>query len=144
MLDAKGRVSVPASFRNDCSASGFDGIVVWPSLDGQYLEGGDMGLLSYYQSALDEMAPFDAAREALEIVIFGESQKLGFDSTGRVSLPKAFRDYAHLDGSVTFVGRGRKFEIWNTEAHQARLADVRATAREGRKLLRAPKNGAAS
>jgi len=43
-LDAKGRVSVPADFRATISEtpskSPFDGIVVWPSLDGNYLEGG--------------------------------------------------------------------------------------------------------
>ena len=43
-LDAKGRVSVPADFRSVIGESGredgFDGIIVWPSFDGAYLEGG--------------------------------------------------------------------------------------------------------
>ena len=136
MLDAKGRVSVPASFRATCSASGYDGIVVWPSLDGVYLEGGDLSILSYYQGALDQIDMYDEGREALELVIFGESEKLGFDSTGRIGLPSAFRDYAGLDGKVTFIGRGRKFEIWNAHKHDMRKAELREKARLNRHRMK--------
>lgn len=139
-LDAKGRVSVPASFRSTCAASGFEGIVLWPSLDGTYLEGGDLSILSYYQDALDRLDMYDAGREALELVIFGESEKLSFDSTGRVGLPAGFRDYAALDGKVTFVGRGRKFELWNPDLHEARKSDLRDAARANRHRMRPPQN----
>jgi len=140
-LDAKGRVSVPASFRTHCAASGYEGIVVWPSLDGDYLEGGDLALLGYYQDMLDRMDAYDSGREALELVIFGESEKLSFDSTGRVSLPKAFRDYADLNGKVTFVGRGRKFEIWSPEAHEARKTELRDAARANRHRMKSSSPG---
>ena len=135
-LDAKGRVSVPASFRSECSKSGFDGIVLWPSLDGAYLEGGDVSVLKHYQNMLDRMDMYDPGREALELVIFGESETLAFDSTGRVSLPSKFRGYAGLEGSVTFVGRGRKFEVWNATAHEARRADLKATALANRHRMK--------
>jgi len=127
-LDTKGRVSVPASFRANCSGSGFEGVVLWPSLDGGYLEGGDVSLLHHYQDMLGLMDMYDPGREALELVIFGESEMLSFDSTGRVSLPAKFREYAGLDAKVAFVGRGRKFEVWNEAAHDARRAELQATA----------------
>ena len=137
-LDVKGRVSVPASFRTTCAASGFEGIVVWPSLDGDYLEGGDLSVLDYYQGALDQMDMYDPGREALELVIFGESEKIGFDSTGRISLPARFRDHAGLNGKITFVGRGRKFEIWSPEKHDARKAELRETALANRHRMKPP------
>ena len=135
-LDAKGRVSVPASFRTHCAASDFEGVVVWPSLDGAYLEGGDFSVLSHYQAMLDGMDMYDAGREALELVIFGESEKLGFDSTGRISLPAKFRDHAGLSGKVTFVGRGRKFEIWDEAAHESRRNELREKARANRHRMK--------
>lgn len=139
-LDTKGRVSVPASFRSTCAASGFEGIVLWPSLDGQYLEGGDLSILTYYQDALDRLDMYDAGREALELIIFGESEKLGFDSTGRIGLPAVFREYAGLDGKVTFVGRGRKFELWNPDLHEARKSELREAARANRHRMKPPQN----
>lgn len=135
-LDAKGRISVPANFRAHCSASGFEGVVLWPSLDGAYLEGGDLSVLSHYQDMLDRMDMYDAGREALELVIFGESEKLSFDSTGRISLPAKFRDHAMLSGGVTFVGRGRKFEVWDEAAHEARRAELREKALANRHRMK--------
>jgi len=135
-LDAKGRVSVPASFRSHCSASGFDGIVLWPSLDGAYLEGGDVSVLGYYQEMLERMDPYDEGREALELIIFGEGEKLSFDSTGRVGLSPDFREHAGLSGKVTFIGRGRKFEVWDEGAHEARRADLREKARVNRHRMK--------
>ncbi len=135
-LDAKGRISVPASFRTQCAVSGFEGVVLWPSLDGAYLEGGDQSILVHYQEMLDQMDMYDPGREALELVIFGESEFLSFDSTGRVSLPAKFRDYAGFDGKVTFVGRGRKFEVWDARAHETRRADLKATALANRHRMK--------
>lgn len=135
-LDAKGRVSVPASFRSHCSTSGFEGIVLWPSLDGAYLEGGDVSVLAHYQEMLERMDPYDEGREALELIIFGESEKLSFDSTGRIGLPSHFREHAGLSGKVTFIGRGRKFEVWDEEAHEARRVALREKARANRHRMK--------
>lgn len=109
---------------------------MWPSLDGAYLEGGDFTVLSHYQAMLDNLGLYDAGREALELVIFGESEKLAFDSTGRISMPAKFREYAGLSGRVTFVGRGRKFEIWDEFAHEARRSDLREKALANRHRMK--------
>lgn len=135
-LDAKGRVSVPASFRSKCSKSGFEGVVLWPSLDGAYLEGGDLSVLEHYQEMLSRLDVYDEGREALELVIFGESEKLNFDSTGRISLPAAFREHAGLSGKITFVGRGRKFELWDEASHEARRMSLREKARANRHRMK--------
>jgi len=77
-----------------------------------------------------------AASEALELVIFGESERLSFDSTGRISLPAKFREHAGLDAKVTFVGRGRKFEIWNEAAHEERRDELRERALANRHRMK--------
>jgi len=135
-LDAKGRVSVPANFRAQCSGSGFEGVVLWPSLDGAFLEGGDVSILSHYQEMLDRMDMYDPGREALELVIFGESETLSFDATGRVSLPTKFREHAGLSGKITFIGRGRKFEVWDEAAHEARRQALREMALANRHRMK--------
>ena len=138
-LDAKGRVSVPADFRATISEtpskSPFDGIVVWPSLDGSYLEGGGISLLEDFQSSLDQREHYDAERSALQYMIFASSRQLAFDGGGRVSLPKDLHEYAGLNGKVTFVGLGRRFEIWSPKALEDRKEGLLALARESRHLL---------
>jgi MraZ protein len=139
-LDAKGRVSVPADFRATIAATPsrlpFDGIVVWPSLDGNYLEGGGISLLEDFQASLDQREHYDEARSSLQYMIFSSARQLAFDSGGRVSLPKDLHEYAGLNGKVTFVGLGRRFEIWSPKALEARKEGLLALARESRHLLK--------
>ena len=135
-LDANGRVSVPADFRNVVANSNFDGIIVWPSFDGAYLEGGGIALLEDYQKSLDHIDHYDEGRIALQRAIFAASRPLSFDSGGRVSLPKDLHEYAGLNGKVTFVGLGRRFEIWSPKALEAQNENIRKLARENRHRLK--------
>ena len=135
-LDSKGRISVPADFRAVVGDGTFDGIIVWPSFDGAYLEGGGIALMRDYQVLLENMDPYDDARIAFERAIFAESRRLSFDANGRVSLPKELADYAELNGNATFIGLGRRFEVWNPERYEAKATSARQMARENRHRLR--------
>jgi len=142
-LDAKGRVSVPADFRNVVANSAFDGIIVWPSFDGPYLEGGGIALLEDYQKSLDRIDHYDEGRIALQRAIFAASRPLSFDGGGRVSLPKDLHEYAGLNGKVTFVGLGRRFEIWSPKALEAQNENIRKLAKENRHRLKPVLDGGA-
>ena len=135
-LDSKGRVSVPAEFRAVVADSDFDGIIVWPSFDGAYLEGGGIALLQKYLGLLENMDPYDDARIAIERTIFAESKRLAFDANGRVSLPKDIAESAKLNGQVAFVGLGHRFEIWSPALYEAQSVDARALAKANRHRLR--------
>jgi len=86
--------------------------------------------------ALETLDYYDEGRIALQRAIFAESRRLPFDSGGRISLPKDMHEYAELNGKITFVGLGRRFEIWSPQAHEARATDMRRLARENRHRLK--------
>lgn len=140
-LDAKGRVSVPVDFRTSVALDGikhnddFDGIVVWPSIDGRWLEGGGMSLVRSHQIMLNNLQPHDPARIAFERAFFGESFRLAFDASGRVSLPKELAEFANFDKQVSFVGMGERFEIWDADAYTAKAKLVRKMAKDTRQIL---------
>ena len=135
-LDSKGRISVPADFRAVVGDGTFDGIIVWPSFDGAYLEGGGIALLQDYQILLENMDPYDDARIAFERALFAEARRLSFDANGRVTLPKELADYADLSGQATFIGLGRRFEVWNPKKYEAKSEEARKMARENRHRLK--------
>ena len=144
-VDAKGRVSVPADFRAVVRGGMFDGIIVWPSFDGPYLEGGGQALMERYQALIEEMDPYDDARIAFERAIFGAAKPLAFDSNGRVTLPKELIDHAGLDARATFVGLGSRFEIWAPEAYEAHKATAQQFARDNKRSLKlGPRPGGAA
>ena len=74
-------------------------------------------------------------------MIFASSRQLAFDGGGRVSLPKDLHEYAGLNGKVTFVGLGRRFEIWSPKALEDRKEGLLALARESRHLLKTVPSG---
>jgi MraZ protein len=138
-LDAKSRISVPSDFRSEVSGSAFDGVVVWPSLTKNCLEGGDITLIEGFVRSLDKLSglsEFDDKKEAILVSIIGAGRKLSFDGGGRITLPKEFAEFASLSDRATFVGLGRRFEIWEPDTHEARLVDARRIARENQHLLR--------
>ena len=135
-VDAKGRVSVPADFRAVVRGGPFDGVVVWPSFEGPYLEGGGQQLLERYAESLEAMDPYDDNRDAIEHAIFASARPLSFDSTGRVVLPKDFIDHAGIDGKATFVGLSSRFQIWNPDAYSEHRERARARAKENKHALR--------
>ena len=128
-LDAKGRISVPSDFRAVVGEGHFDGIIIWPSFDGPYLEGGGIALIEEYAKSLETMDYYDEARDSLQRAIFAESRRLSFDSGGRVTLPKDLAEHAGLNGSATFVGLGKRFEIWNSKEYESRRKAARENAR---------------
>lgn len=138
---------MPADFRSVVRGGPFDGIIVWPSFDGPYLEGGGQALLERYQTLIEEMDPYDEARIAFERAIFGAAKPLAFDSNGRVTLSKDLIEHAGLDGKATFVGLGSRFEIWSPDTYEAHKSDAQAFARDNKRSLRLtprPKPGGAA
>ena len=134
-IDAKGRTSVPGAFRDVVEE---DAVYVWPSVHGNFLEGGDRKLMDALQAEIFERVAEGTlsveAAQAQQMVLLGGAKRLGYDKTGRIVLPQEFRDHADLGNAACFVGLGNRFEIWEPGAHEQRIAAARERARSTRLL----------
>jgi MraZ protein len=135
-LDAKRRIVVPQEFRALVSGP-FDGIICFPSIEADCIEGGGQTLFDRYQGVVDELDFGDPLRTALETSIFGGMARLSFDTAGRVTLPENLCDMFGLNDWVVVVGLRDRFQIWERDAFQAHRASQREAAREGLAQLRA-------
>jgi len=134
-IDAKGRVSVPASFRAVLAKEQSDEIFCHPALDSAALDAGGPRLVKHIRGLLEDLAPYSDEKDQLATALFGESEYLKIDNDGRIVLPQRLRDVAGFDGQVTFVGLGDKFQMWEpTQFEDARNA-ARSKVRDLRKLL---------
>ena len=129
-VDAKGRVSIPAPFRAVMARDGFEGLYVHPSLDARAVDAGGNLLLSEIETFLAGFAAYSDERDRLSTALFGTSEILKIDPEGRIPLTDAVRQHAGLGESVTFVGLGRKFQIWDPDGFRAHLEEARARVRE--------------
>lgn len=123
VLDAKGRTSIPAKFREVLSGCADDRLVLSMDLQGQCLEVrpyDDWNELLERVRALPVTHP---ARRHFERVVVGQAEILTTDKQGRILVPPALREKVGLDKAVYFVGQIDRFQIWDSAAWQKALAE---------------------
>ncbi len=123
-LDAKGRVSVPASFRAVLARDGFDGLYCYPALDRPALDAGGNALLAELETLAAGFLPFSEQREQFSLALYGSSETLKIDGEGRVVLSDAHKNYAGISDAAVFVGLGHKFRIWEPGRFRAEMTEA--------------------
>jgi MraZ protein len=127
-LDEKGRLIMPARFREFLSASG-----------GAYLlRGFDHNLMVVTAATFNTMyervnatSLTDPTSRLLRRQIFSGAALVEFDKLGRILVPQFLRDYAGINEEAVVIGAGDYAEIWSPEMWVSQtdlLNDVEATA----------------
>jgi MraZ protein len=121
-LDSKGRLAVPARFRDALVARSNGNLVItadsdrclliYPLPDWEPIEQKLMGLSS-----------FNAQIRELQRRLVGYAEDVVMDATGRILVPPALREFAQLDKAVTLIGQGNKFELWNQDNWEQRMGE---------------------
>ncbi len=137
-IDKKGRVSVPAPFRTALGEQIKDGIVVFASHQHPCLEGFDWAKMDEIGDRMDHYDLFSDEQDDLATTIFGQSVQLFLDGDGRACLPERLIKAASLEEQATFVGLGRKFQIWNPDLFEQRQARALGAVQD--KKLTIPQN----
>ena len=121
--DAKGRVFIPAKFREALG----ENFVVTRSVD---------HCLCVYP--LSEWEKFTAKLDALTMVqardvrrfFYSAASDASLDSQGRVLIPQVLRDYAKLEKDTVVIGVNSYIEIWAQSAWEAKKASEDAQSIE--------------
>ena len=134
-LDAKGRVSIPAPYRQILAQQELGALYCIPSFVSPSLEAFGNTLLSQFQQRLDKYDPlFSDNYDDEAQAVLAAAQPLNFDDEGRVRLPDDFIAHAGITERVVFVGLGQKFQMWDPvrfePVQHERIARARA-ARTG-------------
>jgi len=135
-VDAKGRISIPARFRRVVAEGDFPGVVIFPSFTAPCLEGVSMQRMEELAEMIDaEFDPFDETYGAFAHSILADAYELTFDGDGRVLFPEELLDHANIGDHATFVGLGKRFQIWEPTVYARERENARALASERRALL---------
>jgi len=119
-LDSKGRLAVPARFRDALTARCSGHLVVTADAD--------RCLLIYplpdwepIEQKLMALSSFNAQIRELQRRLVGYAEDVVMDATGRILVPPALRNYAQLEKAAVLVGQGHKFELWSKDGWDARM-----------------------
>jgi MraZ protein len=128
-VDRKGRVSVPAAFRNELVKLSFPGIVLFPSPEGiPAVEGAGIDWLESLSGNFTTTNPFAPKSRKARMALFSQVERLPFDPEGRVMLTSKLMEFAGISDSVAFIGMGETFQIWQPEAGASFLDEAIADA----------------
>lgn len=134
-VDAKGRVSLPADYREIVKELSTD-IVCYRSLSAPCIEGCTEELLAKLATDIESSLDFfSQTQDNLTNLIFGDARRFSFDSTGRIVLSEKLLKHAQITDAAVFVGKGRKFQIWNPENWAREEARIRAEVLKNRPSL---------
>lgn len=107
-IDIKGRVAIPAKFRDDLGSQFYitkgldDCLFVLPLSEWSRLE-----------EKIRAM-PISKAR-GLQRFFFSGAAEVQPDKQGRILIPQQLREHAKLNKEVTLIGTLNRVEIWNSE-----------------------------
>jgi transcriptional regulator MraZ len=128
-VDRKGRVSVPATFRASLAAQRFPGIVAFPSHKYPAINANGIDRMEELIARVGTLEEFSDEQENLAVLLFAPSQRLPFDTEGRIVLPADLAQHASIGDSAAFVGLGDSFQIWEPGRFAEHLASLRERAR---------------
>lgn len=122
-LDAKGRLAIPARYRDAIVDGGERRLVLTADPD-RCLLVYPLAAWAPIQARLMALSSFDSRIRGLQRLLVGHADDVEIDAAGRILVPPALRRYASLDRRVVLVGQGRKFELWDDASWAARTAQA--------------------
>ena len=112
-IDAKGRIVIPAKFREQLS----EGFVITKGLGGcAFVLPKDA--FDAMEEELSKASFTNKNARAMQIFFIGSKIDGEFDGQGRVGLSQGIREFANFQKEIVITGAGKRLEIWDKKAHK--------------------------
>lgn len=124
-LDAKGRLAVPAKFRDGLAG----GVVLTRGIDRCL----SLYPITAWQPLAERVSALpitDPDARAFRRMVFAEAVDLALDGQGRILLPPELRAYSGIDREAIVIGVNTYLEIWSPERWEAINAALDADGAE--------------
>ena len=128
-LDEKGRIILPAKFREELAS----GLVLTRGQERCIYVFSEKEFARVHEQMREAPISSKQARDYIRVFLSGASDEVP-DKQGRVTIPPALREYAGLGRELAVIGAGSRAEIWDTDAwneyYAAKEADFASTTEE--------------
>jgi MraZ protein len=113
-IDPKGRVNIPARFREQLSEPDMESVVItnysgciyaYPSAEWERIE----------EKLAAKVSSVNKKKNAFVRFFVGGAVEVVPDKQGRILIPPSLRSYAGLDRDVVIIGMPNRFEIWDRQ-----------------------------
>jgi transcriptional regulator MraZ len=137
VIDSKGRISVPSSFRELVQVSGNAAVFLAPHplSPPRFVEAYPVPAWLELKEKLLRLNRFDPNVLKLETFFVGSAHRCEIDTQGRILVPTKLREWASLGKDVVFSGATDRFRIYDRRAWEQALADAEAAFKANPDLL---------
>lgn len=122
-IDTKGRIAIPARFREDLT----EGLILTRGFD-NCLQGFPMGVWKSLAERVSASSLGNVEARNLRRLLFSGASEVEFDRQGRILIPQNLREYANITEQVIVVGMNTYFELWSFEHWQNVLGSLDGNA----------------
>lgn len=122
-LDPKGRMALPARFREIVAARSAGALVVTIDTREKCLLMYPLPDWEVVQTKLEGLSNIGERARLIQRLLIGHATDIELDGNGRLLLPPMLRTFADLDRKLVLVGQGNKIEIWSETRWQARMGE---------------------
>ncbi len=133
-LDAKGRMAIPARYRQLLQESNSGSLVVTIDTEEACLMVYPLTEWEPIQAKLEALPSFNPAARRIQRLIIGHATDIDMDANGRLLLPAPLREYAGLDKKMIMMGQGKKFELWDEDHWSERRQSYLDTMRDNTQM----------
>lgn len=112
-VDAKGRISLPARFREQLTTDGDARFVLTPSPFDPCLHLYPMRAWEAFEERVSELPSLDENVVRFRRLYVSAAVECELDRAGRVLVPPALRERAHLEHEAVWAGMGKILELWS-------------------------------
>jgi MraZ protein len=120
-VDAKGRVSLPARFRDVLVADGDARFVLTPAVFDPCLHLYPMKAWEEFERKVSELPSLDATAIRFRRLYVSAAVECELDGSGRVLVPPQLRERIKLEKDALWAGMGRTLELWAKSSWDAAL-----------------------
>jgi MraZ protein len=121
-IDSKGRIIIPARFRDVIKAGGGDGVIV-TRLD-KALFAYTFDQWSKIESKVLAISETSEYMRRFRRVFIGGASDCNCDKQGRILIPPVLRQYAEFEKEIVLVGQIVHFEIWSMENYEQEVVQM--------------------
>ncbi len=129
-LDAKGRISIPARYRDEL-VSECSGQLIVTTDPSKCLLIYPQPVWGPIEEKLSGLSSFNHKVRSLQRLLIGNACDVEMDNVGRILVAPSLRRYAGLvNKEVVLVGQGEKFELWDEKQWDMQMESAMALSED--------------
>ena len=121
-LDDKGRISIPAAYREPiASECGNRLVVTYNPFETGCLWLHPVKDWEQLRDQVNALSPLEGVHRSLQLKLVGAATHVDIDGNARLLVPPSQRAAAGIEKKAVLLGMGDKFELWSEQAHRAQI-----------------------